>query len=619
MYGERNRRVIEAAAMALLAWQATRALFAMLFARVYDALFDGEAFLTLVIALVLGGVMLLLPLALGGEARRARGAMRGGAVIAALARVAMAPDIPTLRLFAAVLVLGGCGLYVAGLFRLRARVLVTALSLGLFADQALRALGHTYDLSLRGWWLPVQVALSALLVALALRPAGEVEPAYPESRAGGAAGLAGGCAFFLMASLLGLPNAMARWIQAPYGVTVIWALTLALTPLAWRLFSRRGVPAPAPVARWLWSAVLLGGLAGGWYGGPLWGALALAAATVALWRLLPLGLYAGGPRINLGLTAGMAVLLGLGVWQALASNYAYTVSGLRGLGIVAILLAGLGVAGPALVAAAPPLLAGATPGRTLPWVLGSAATLLAVSLVALWPATAPSSAATERLSLGTYNIHYGFDGDWRLSLEGQAETIAASGAQVVALQEVDAGRLTSYGIDTAFWLGRRLGMEAVYLPTVERTTGIAMLSAVPIVGRAGAWLPSALEQTGIIRLDVALGDESVAAYGVWLGLTPEERARQLADALGRVAPGRATFAGDLNATPDSSVYAALQGAGFSDPFVAAGFAPLPTDPAETPEKRIDYVWLRGLTPTAADVVDSTTSDHRMVVVTAALD
>jgi endonuclease/exonuclease/phosphatase (EEP) superfamily protein YafD len=60
-------------------------------------------------------------------------------------------------------------------------------------------------------------------------------------------------------------------------------------------------------------------------------------------------------------------------------------------------------------------------------------------------------------------------------------------------------------------------------------------------------------------------------------------------------------------------------AGFVDPFIAGGFYPAPTDPAEKPNKRIDFVWMRGLTPTDARVLESTASDHRMVVVEARLE
>lgn len=56
------------------------------------------------------------------------------------------------------------------------------------------------------------------------------------------------------------------------------------------------------------------------------------------------------------------------------------------------------------------------------------------------------------------------------------------------------------------------------------------------------------------------------------------------------------------------------------PFCSAlrlgGFPPAPTDPAESSHKRIDYVWLGGLDPIDARVLDSLASDHRMVVVEA---
>jgi endonuclease/exonuclease/phosphatase (EEP) superfamily protein YafD len=69
----------------------------------------------------------------------------------------------------------------------------------------------------------------------------------------------------------------------------------------------------------------------------------------------------------------------------------------------------------------------------------------------------------------------------------------------------------------------------------------------------------------------------------------------------------------------------MQEAGFDDPFIVGGFDPAPTDPAEEPNKRIDYVWIRGpvlgpasagLVPTDARVLQSLASDHRMVVVEA---
>jgi endonuclease/exonuclease/phosphatase (EEP) superfamily protein YafD len=113
--------------------------------------------------------------------------------------------------------------------------------------------------------------------------------------------------------------------------------------------------------------------------------------------------------------------------------------------------------------------------------------------------------------------------------------------------------------------------------------------------------------------------QTLDAYGIWLGLEPEERAVQLGEALDFIGPGPAVFGGDLNSAPDSPVYQRLAAAGFVDPFVSGGFEPSPTSPSEGPKERIDYVWMRGWRLVDAQVLESTASDHRMVVVEASLE
>jgi endonuclease/exonuclease/phosphatase (EEP) superfamily protein YafD len=61
------------------------------------------------------------------------------------------------------------------------------------------------------------------------------------------------------------------------------------------------------------------------------------------------------------------------------------------------------------------------------------------------------------------------------------------------------------------------------------------------------------------------------------------------------------------------VYARIAAAGFVDSFVALGLGSPPTNPSIEPRKRIDFVWLRGLVPVAAQVFDSLASNHRPVV------
>ena len=154
------------------------------------------------------------------------------------------------------------------------------------------------------------------------------------------------------------------------------------------------------------------------------------------------------------------------------------------------------------------------------------------------------------------------------------------------------------------------------MPCMEHLTGIALLSRYPIVDYDKLLLPSDLEQTGIIWAKVDLGGRQVNALAIWMGLEPEERAQQINAALAFIAAhaGPAVFGGDFNSTPDSPVYAQIAGAGLTDPFVTLGLGSPPTDPAVDPTKRIDFVWLRDLTPVAAEVSEALASDHRMVMV-----
>jgi endonuclease/exonuclease/phosphatase (EEP) superfamily protein YafD len=114
-----------------------------------------------------------------------------------------------------------------------------------------------------------------------------------------------------------------------------------------------------------------------------------------------------------------------------------------------------------------------------------------------------------------------------------------------------------------------------------------------------------------------VGDKALDVFATWLGLSEAERARQVTLALAWMAqrsprPAPACFAGDLNSSPGSPTYRRLAEAGFSDPFRALGLGDVPTDPAILPRERIDYTWLRALTPVAAGVPESLASDHRPV-------
>jgi endonuclease/exonuclease/phosphatase family metal-dependent hydrolase len=320
----------------------------------------------------------------------------------------------------------------------------------------------------------------------------------------------------------------------------------------------------------------------------------------------------GHPRLSLVL--GMFLFLLLQVVLAFAFTYPYTIPFLRDKGNYVFLFAIVFLLVPAVGSRSSEPRASSRRLRTLRWV--AAAALVAITAAFAYP---PRLSAQEAgpgpFRVGSYNIHYGYNTDWQFSLEQQARTIERSGADIVMLQEVDAGRITSYGVDDALWLARRLGMQHVFGPALEDLSGVALLSRFPITQADTQQLTSHLEQTAIVSARVQIAGHVLDAYGTWLGLEPEERARQLDDALVTVSDALpAVLGGDFNSELGSPTYNTIQAAGFTDPFVVGDFDAAATSPAVDPAERIDFVWTRGLAVRDAQVLDSLASDHRMVVV-----
>jgi endonuclease/exonuclease/phosphatase family metal-dependent hydrolase len=615
-------RLVEATAVFLFFYQALRVLFSVLFGLIYDALFAETTSLAAVgLWLIVVILALLFPLAAPWQPKARRVALLVSVVLVFVARIPLTINDPHARLVASIVIVTGTGLYLATRLRDGPQDVVRPLILALVADQLLRAAGYTWDVTLRTQWWPGQVVVSLALCLLAgwLFRQRLTEEAPTGTNPSLLGGLAWGGWLFLETSLLAFPNAVARWSGAPYSIVAPLLLAVTLIPLsedALRI-ARRGRTVGVVSA-----VVLLGGLAiGGLSGRPVLALAALLLAQLAALILL-LVCFSAGPdtrqsRMPLGLALGGVVFLIISFAHAFTFTYAYTLDLFRGMGLPVFLAAGVLTA---LLDLHPPNLAVLARPRSvrLLWLFLLGLSVLVGALS--WPRAVHTPAQGAPFCAATYNVHYGYDADWHLSLEAQARTIEAAGADVVMLQEVDTGRSTSYMIDDALWLAHRLGMEAVYMPCVEDLTGIALLSRYPVRDADTLLLPSELEQTGIIGAKLNVAGTSVSAFATWLGLEPEERARQLDAALPFIAAhaGPAAFGADFNSTPDSPVYARIAAAGFADPFGVLGLGSPPTDPAVNPTERIDFVWLRELAPLDAQVLDSSASDHRLVVVGAGL-
>jgi endonuclease/exonuclease/phosphatase family metal-dependent hydrolase len=636
-------RAVEAVAVLLFWLEAVRTLLSMLFGVIYDALFDAEMAFSLVIVIVVAVLAALAsPVAMALLGRRSAGPEGGrrgwfvSAMVAAAARIPLTLEDPQIRLVASIVLIAAAGAYLAFLLYHRPRLVPVAMVLALVADQVARAYGHTWDVTLQPPFLPVQILICLGVGALAwnlhARPpedAGETASDRPGGLGLGG-GLALGALLFLETAVLSLPNVLARWTGVSYQwVAPALALVTAL-PLIPVAADRFGVFGGKPAGwlresgvllRFLVLACAIGGLALGRLIGGVPGLVGMLIAQVALLATLPLLARpphdASTSATGLGLAAGMLLFFFLHLALTFTFTYPYTITAFRNGGLAVVLVAAAIAFLPAAFRA-PEFLTARPAALNSPLLV---AILVVSAAVFVWSdeGSCQVRPVGQTVRIATYNMHYGYDTEWRHTLEAQADAIEESGADVVFLQEVDAGRLTSYGVDNALWMSRRLGMRAVFAPALEGLSGVALLTRLPVTETSWSLLPSELEQTAMAHARLTIPAGTLDAYGLWLGLDEAERMRQIEAAIATIGDGRPVLlGGDMNMEPDSPIYHALQRAEFIDPFVVTGNLPGYSDPAIDPHKRIDYVWARGLDPVEAEVSPSLASDHRLVVVELAL-
>jgi endonuclease/exonuclease/phosphatase family metal-dependent hydrolase len=279
---------------------------------------------------------------------------------------------------------------------------------------------------------------------------------------------------------------------------------------------------------------------------------------------------------------------------------------------------------------------------------GSAAALIVGgTILGAAPALASPAKAGDKttdVTVMSFNIHYGADGDNNFNLERAASVIEDSGAEIIGLQEVDNhwGARSEF-LDEASWLAERLDMHVVYGANLDepplpgdpdnRQYGTAILSEYPIISSANHLLTNIeyeerpTEQRGLLEAVVNIRGTHLSFYNTHLDFQREEqRALQVKEIIDITSSNDrpAVIVGDLNATPDAPELQPLFSI-FTDSFAALGqnedytFAPdlegLPgSGSVENPTLRIDYILTaRGATATSAEVIKTTASDHLPII------
>lgn len=253
--------------------------------------------------------------------------------------------------------------------------------------------------------------------------------------------------------------------------------------------------------------------------------------------------------------------------------------------------------------------------------------VLAVALGVLSAGCAPASdsgrpSEREGFRMMAFNIHHAADAAGVLDVERTARVIRDSGADVVALQEVDRGVERSERRDILAELSELTGMPyrafGKNLDFQGGGYGNALLSRFPLADVENFLLDQHAphEQRGVLRARLDVEGRRLTILVVHLDHQSETERLYALEQIEELTEGGSPMimAGDLNDVPASEVYRRAT-SWLSDAWQTAGDGDGFTFPSDAPERRIDYVFhSEHLVPVAASVPETEASDHRPVLV-----
>ena len=143
--------------------------------------------------------------------------------------------------------------------------------------------------------------------------------------------------------------------------------------------------------------------------------------------------------------------------------------------------------------------------------------------------TPVESSTKNEFTFMTYNIHFGQGGDNLLNFERLAQNILVAEPDIIGLQEVENGRMTTQGVDMTFWLAKRLNMYYYYYPAEsEHSFGCALLSKYPITFKMGEQIPSISMRRVYIHCVVEVNNTlQFDVFVTHLGIRAENLTRQV--------------------------------------------------------------------------------------------
>jgi len=238
------------------------------------------------------------------------------------------------------------------------------------------------------------------------------------------------------------------------------------------------------------------------------------------------------------------------------------------------------------------------------------------------PPAATATATGRELRVLTFNIHHAEGTDGVLDVARIATLIRDTRADVVGLQEVDRGAERTARRDLLKELADLTGMRLVFGKNIDLQGGDygnALLTSRPIVSEGNKLLPNTNggEQRGVLQVVLDVAGTQVLVLTTHLDHRREDQQRVAsADAIAAMVQawgsGPVVAMGDFNDVPTSATHARLAGV-LTDVWATVGQGNGFTIPVEAPNRRIDWILVRGFEATRADVLTTNASDHLPVV------
>lgn len=229
--------------------------------------------------------------------------------------------------------------------------------------------------------------------------------------------------------------------------------------------------------------------------------------------------------------------------------------------------------------------------------LFSGRTLIVATILGGASCVSPVPIEQNEITVLSFNIRHGEGTDGVFDLERQARVIRESGAELVALQEVDVRTTRASGVNQAEELARLTGMQVLFgeaIPYAGGSYGDAVLSKLPIEAEMIWKLPAEPHHEERVAVGILVrlpSGERIRFIGTHLDHTrdPSDRVRQAQSILEQAFPAGkklppTLLLGDLNAEPGSEPMKVLL-----EQLDSAAPNGIPSFPSDQPTRAIDWV------------------------------